>query len=238
MSSTSYRSSKHENSKCILSFDLSTRCLRAEQGKACAYCYSETAREVGGGRAKAVVPYAPYEEKRWPLTLRKEMKKRLMDVGGVRMFSFSDYRSRERNCVSAFLTDALMVGLRVKAITKVPLFLMHHHDHEALQVVHLSVDSLKSEWGERRSPIGLRKAVNLKRRYHKVKVRAVCLSEEDVAFFGDNPDVDILTLNHGQNGFKRFSRERRLEIAKKYPGRVCCASESGTCEGCPIRCGV
>lgn len=228
-------SSREPNGKTLVSFDLTTICPKAERGEACAYCYVETGRDTGV-RAKRVKQYTPYEKDRWPLTMTDKLKRDVGGMGGIRMFASSDYRASERRDVEKFLADCLLAGVKAKAITKQEIFVLHHHDHEALATIHVSIDRLGTEWGKRRSPIGERKALSLKKRFGKVQIRAVCLSVEDVEYYGGQDYIDILTLNHGRNGFHWFKHEEVARIAEKYPGRVCCSTS--LCAGCPVRCGV
>ena len=228
-------SSKEHNGKTLLSFDLTTVCPKLARGDACVYCYVKTGRDTGI-RAKAVKEYAPYAGHRWPLTLTCAMKGRLSAMGGIRMFGSSDYSARHRKDVDQFLADCLIAGLKAKAITKQELFLIHHHDHEALAVINVSIDRLGPEWGSRRSQIGERKARALKEQYHKAKIRAVCLSPEDVEYYGSKPEIDILTLNHGRNGFHWFSHEEVRQATERWPGRVC--GEDRVCDQCRVRCGI
>ena len=104
----------------------------------------------------------------------------------------------------------------------------------AIKVINLSVDNLSKEYN--RSPVRLKTAKSFRDRWYKVAIRAVILSHEDIALFGDDPEVDVLTFNHGANGFTQFPKELIKEYSKKYPKRVCC--ENSICIGCKTLCGI
>lgn len=213
-----------KNSKTFRSFDTATVCPKVEKGKGCPYCYVEAARKKGI-RAKAVIREVPYtmEVLRYqPSTIEK-----LMSGGGMRMFSFSDYRPEHDEWVRRFLDDCSFRRLDAKTVTKVPLFVEKHHDHPALSVIHLSVDRVG--FG-----VNLERARKMRDLYDKVRIRAVCLGMEDLEWFGSKDWCDILTLNHGQNGYHRFTNAEREGALRKYPGRLCCATH--VCVTCPIQC--
>jgi hypothetical protein len=221
---------RFRNHKTLISFDVSTRCPRTRAGRPCPYCYVDAPRRHGGARAKRVRDRIPYDN--WVLNLKQATVDRLNAMGGVRMFAFGDYEAKRRRDVSRFLGDCLLRGLGAKAITKAPPFLERHHDAPALWTAHLSVDSLGAAGGG----IAYAEARRLRARYAKTLVRAVCLSPEDLEFFGSRPWVDILTLNHGANGFHRFTPAEKLAAAARYGDRLCCAG--GVCAACDVRCGV
>jgi hypothetical protein len=145
------------------------------------------------------------------------------------MFSAADYRpSRDYAVVKAILDDCYIAGIPVKVITKVTQFIHDFHSHPAVRVIHLSVDSIGSG-------VPLKTAIGYRQSYSKVLVRCVALNHADVKRFGRMKSIDIITLNHGRNGFHNFRKRERAEIADRYAGRVCCSS--GKCESCPIKCG-
>jgi len=149
------------------------------------------------------------------------------------MFAFGDYLRKHAKEVEKFLADCQARQLPVKAITKVVRFVYDWHDHPAMQLINVSVDNLKAGG---RSPITLKTALELRKNFRKVRIRAVALSPEDLVLFGKNKRVDVITLNHGRNGFYNFSHDERDEAAKAYPGRVCCVNS--VCDGCTTLCGL
>ena len=222
---------KHCNAKTLLSFDTTTICPQMRRGHPCIYCYVAASRE-DTFRAKAVIYDDEYDG--WVLRMRPETVQRLRDMGGLRMFSFGDYLRRHRKEIKKFLDDCQVRELPVKAITKIVQFVYDWHDHSAIQVINVCVDDFKGRQG--RSPISMSVAMKLRERYRKVRVRAVVLSEEELKKFGGDLRVDILTLNHGNNGFHQFSMEEHEAAAAKYPNRVCC--ELKVCDGCTVLCGT
>lgn len=221
---------RHCNAKTLLSFDTTTVCAKARSGHPCIYCYVESARQ-DGWRPKSVIWDDKYDG--WVRRLRPDTIKRLAAMGGLRMFAFGDYLAKHRPEIAKFLNDCQDRQVPVKAITKVIRFVRDWHDHPSICVLNVSIDNLKSG---ARSPISEVVALELRQRYRKVRVRAVCLSDEDVEHFAGNLFIDVLTLNHGRNGFKDFTVTERNKISAKYPGRVCCTG--GVCDGCECRCGL
>ena len=221
---------KHKNSKAKYSVDFTTLCTLTRQGKSCAYCYVASARRNGEYMAKTVIEYEPYNG--FVKKMRPAVIKELNRVGGIRLFSFSDYTPEHRKDIRAFLDDCLEEKLDVKAITKSAEFIRIFQAHGALKLIHLSIDNL-ARGG---SPITFALAKRYRKRYPKVLIRAVALDDVDLEYFGGEDWVDILTLNHCINGFHLFSRRELDQAYKKYPGRVCC--KTGVCSTCRVKCGL
>lgn len=227
-----YPGGKHSNSKTVMSFDPTTICPLQRAGKPCEYCYVQTQRRNGGWLKKGMSKYDPYDD--FVLRLRQESIDELNDVGGMRMFSFGDYLPQFKKDVDRFLYHCSLRKLGTKAITKQIKFIKTFHDYPSLKTIHLSVDNLKGNVG--RSPITHPMAMKIRQLYKKVKIRAVVLSHEDLEYFGKQDWVDILTLNHGANGFHMFTAKERDEAVENHPGKICCAHK--TCAACEIQCGL
>lgn len=223
---------KHNNSKTGLSFDVTTICPLTRAGKPCAYCYVNTHRKLKDSFSKIPSRYDRYDG--FVLRMRQDSIDQMNEVGGIRMFSFGDYFPEHRPDIERFLTDCDIRRLKAKAITKQLRFVHVFHDNPAISTMHISIDNLKGNVG--RSPINHVMAKKTRLLYSKVKVRAVVLNEEDLQYFGKQSWVDILTLNHGMNGFHSFTHDEVKKAAARYPGRVCCAGK--TCSGCRIKCGL
>ena len=209
------------NMKTIRSFDLTTKCLRS-----CPYCYITYHRNKD---FFAVVECDHCEYTGEILRMRPETIARLNSIGGLRCFSNADYQPRFYDTMKQMLDDCLKVGLSVKVITKQEQFILDFHDHPAVRVINVSVDSL----GLKNAGFSMRKAKQLKA-YPKVRIRSVILNETDFEMFKDS---DIVTFNHGANGFHNFSSRERLEIAQKYgiEDKTCCLT--GKCLTCKVKCG-
>ncbi len=220
----------HKNRKTVLSVDFSTICPRKRAGRACAYCYVEAGRRNGGYMAKRVIEYEGYNG--FVKRLRKETIRKLNKIGGLRLFSFADYFPRKDADLKPMLADCLEVGLKVKAITKVLAFVRKYHDHPAINVINISIDTLGRVRG---STITHECARRYREKYDKVAVRAAVMSYSDLEYFSGLDWVDIYTLNHAMNGFTLFSRAERDALAVKYSGKLCCVG--GECVGCKIKCG-
>jgi len=229
----------HSNAKTLYSVDFTTVCSRMRKGTPCAYCYVTKARERNF-RAKALIDHIPYNG--FVKKMTKDLIRKLNELGGIRLFAFADYVPEIRPDIEAFLSDCEQRGLRVKAITKRVDFVRRFASHPAISTVHVSIDSLRGT--PNRSPISHKKARELREKYEKALVRAVVLDWRDVEKFGEADWVDILTLNHvtlpPQLGrtFHRFSRAEHAQLAKQFPGRVCCAGPTPTCAACDVKCGV
>ena len=227
-----FQGGKHKNMKTGLSFDVTTICPLTRAGRPCSYCYVNTHRKMGDAHSKGRSKYDRYDG--FVLRLKKSTIDQLNEVGGIRMFSFGDYFSEHRDDVERFLLDCDLRRLYAKTITKQLKFVHVFHDNPRISTIHISVDNLKGNIG--RSPINHPTAKRTRDKYKKVRVRAVILSEEDLNYFEKQSWVDILTLNHGINGFHNFTAADRSRIAKQYPGRVCCAGH--VCRNCEIMCGL
>jgi hypothetical protein len=212
------------NQKTYRSVDFSTDCPKRRAGNPCPYCYVETARRIGYN-AKGVFS-CRYNG--GIARMRQATIDKLNRCGGIRLFSFGDYMPHMARDVESFLNDCAKRGLKVKAITKQWRFVARFHDHKAIRVIHLSVDKTGSG-------VNHKTARAYRKKYSKVLVRCVALSSADVEWFGARKWIDIITLNHGANGFEQFRKDKRARIEKAFPGRVCC--ETGNCETCPIKCG-
>ena len=218
---------KHSNSKTLMSVDFTTVC-----NGTCAYCYVAASRRGKGFRAKGTVDYEPYDG--FVRRLKKETIAKLNAIGGIRLFSFADYFRKHDMDIRMFLDDCSEVGLWVKALTKRLEFVDKYINHPALKVINISVDNIAG--GKNCGPVTFRAARRYRDKYHKVLVRCAALDYIDVDFFGEQPWMDVITLNHGRNGFHSFTNMEKQAVGKKYPGRVCCLKT--TCEGCMLRCGL
>ena len=209
------------NSKTYRSLDLSTNCPKRKAGNPCSYCYVETARKHGI-RAKRIFDRIEYKDD--ILKLRQATIDKLNQCGGLRLFSFGDYEPWMDNDLFKIIEHARYRKLKLKAITKVPSFILKYHDK--IDIINISIDSLNEG-----APIET--AIKLKRKYNNVKIRAAIMNYEDLEKLSW---VDIITLNHAYNGYHFFSKKELREIAEKYPNKVCCTT--GNCFTCPIKCGA
>lgn len=209
------------NSKTYKSIDLTTNCPKRREGNPCSYCYVEAAREHGF-RAKQVHDRLEYNGE--ISRMRNSTIERLNNCGGLRVFSFGDYMPWMDEDLNRIIEDARGRNLSLKAITKVPEFVYKFHEHFA--VIHISVDTIGNG-------IDISTARELRSQYDNVLVRSVILEEDDL----DELDwTDIITLNHGNNGYNRFTDEDFDRLSKDYGDKLCCIT--GNCETCEVNCGV
>ena len=215
-----------KNSKTLTSCDFTTDCPKRREGKACKYCYVESAREAGYN-AKRIESECSYNHDVLGFTAKRIES--LNAAGGIRLFSFGDYMVEHKALVQAFLDDCHSVGLRVKAITKQPLFVETFGNHPAIAVIHVSVDTCGDG-------VPHDVALDLRERFEKVLIRAAIMQDSDVETLGF---VDILTFNHARGlkkyGFKLYKKAHVAAWAERFPKKVCC--QTGSCATCPILCG-
>lgn len=230
----------HENSKTYRSFDPLTVCQRQLDGEPCLYCYVQAGRDnnfCAKDIIRVPIKYVDY--------IKEQMTDYVVDklngLGGIRMFSYSDYFSCLDGSIGRFLDDCLDRGLNAKAITKEEDFIDEWHSHPALNMIHVSVDFLYDVDCDS-SPISLTKAKSLRDKYDKVCIRGVFLNND--ALDKHSEDVDIITLNHAlfnspdQVESHLFSKEERRQVTEDNFGKVCASGPSGKCKDCPTKCGT
>ena len=216
------------NSKTIQSVDFTTDCPKRRNGNACKYCYVEDAREMGFN-AKKVINYTKYNNE--VLKFSEKKIEKLNAIGGLRLFSFGDYMPEHYNDVKQLLDDALIKNLKIKAITKVPEFVIKFANHPAISVIHVSVDNVEDG-------MDIEVAKLLKVVYSKVKIRTVVMRDEDIEAV---KFADVFTFNHAKMlkkkyGYKKYNKVEVAEWNEKLNGRVCCST--GTCATCNLKCSV
>lgn len=209
-----------KNSKTYKSLDLTTICPNLEQGNPCPYCYVQSARKTDF-RAKQMADRLPYRGE--ILHLQPQTIKRLNRVGGLRLFSFGDYKPWMDNDLFKIIHDAARVGLKLKAITKQIAFVEKFAPY--LHIVNISVDNI----GYGVPHITARR---LREKFSNVLIRCTVLQDEDLRVLAFS---DIFTFNHARNGFKFYPKELRQKFNKLLRGRVCGAT--GTCKDCLLKCG-
>lgn len=216
------------NQKTINSYDNTTNCPKKRAGEPCSYCYVECSRRLGFN-AKKIIEHCPYNHE--VLNFSQEKIDRLNSIGGLRMFSFGDYMPEHKAQTMEFLNDCLSVGLKVKAITKQPLFVAEFGRHPAINVINVSVDNTGDgmPWHV---------AKHLKSKYSKVKIRCAIMKDEDIEKLA--PWCDVLTFNHARGlkelGYKLYSKKAVKGFTEVWKNKVCCSV--GTCEGCACKCGL
>ena len=257
----------HHNGKVGMSIDFSTTCPRNLAGKgSCAYCYVAQGRQaaIQSNLTSANKGYydQPYrgEVLEWPDSLIKALN----SDGGIRMFSFGDFRPGiDDNNVANLLADAQKRGLYVKAITKEPELIKRFGHHPNLRM-NLSIDAMPRAISNTMTPA---EAAAMKAEYPNLRIRSVALSEEEAIKQLEDPRIDLVTLYHGpvkenllaiirgQNPkiFEMMDEKELNEYLmtwqsigsssstfkkwaiKKYPGKVCC--EGGKCSKDRSKCG-
>jgi hypothetical protein len=216
----------HANRKTSLSIDFCTNCpKRADITMGpCPYCYVEHARtgeelfNIRGG-AKKVGDY-PYDGDilNWPTDMIRSFNK----DGGLRMFSFGDFRpGLDEENVARVLEDASRRGLYIKAITKQPEFVQQFGDHPNLRI-NISIDNVPDEISVNAPPI--EEALRLKGNRDNIAIRAVALNTEEAIRYAEDDRVDLVTLYNGVTNFdsktgKRNDKLLRI-VAKQNPQMV------------------
>jgi hypothetical protein len=209
-----------KNCKTFKSLDLSTDCPKRRAGDPCPYCYVEAAREA---EFRAKIVYQELRYKNEILRLRPQTLERINNCGGLRIFSFGDYMPWMDDDLYRVIEDANQVGLKLKAITKVPEFVEKFAGK--VDTINVSVDTIchGMPWDI---------AKDLRDRYDNVWVRSAILYPRDVE---ELMWTDIMTLFHGRaKGFYRFNKKEKLELYNKYPDKFCCIT--GRCITCRLKC--
>jgi hypothetical protein len=111
-----------ENKKVLISIDLDSNCPFRKGGRPCLYCYVEQPRSqvaLGeeGAQKKNIVSAYSYDGQ------IRTMDKETIDffnnqLGGMRVFSFSDFTPEIQGMMDEIVADAQDVGLRLRVITK------------------------------------------------------------------------------------------------------------------------
>jgi hypothetical protein len=220
-----------KNSKTLASVDFTTDCPKRREGKACKYCYVENARKINFN-AKLIFNHIEYKGD--VLKMSNKTVQAHNSNGGIRLFSFGDYMVENDKDIHAFLIDARLMRLKVKVITKQVAFIdkFYYDYNDVFSVIHLSIDNINNgvEWGT---------AQNYRNNYEKVVIRSVVLKYEDFEVLEGLSD--IITLNHGNNGFYNFSghgkenKALKVELTNKAINKVCC--QTSNCGTCLIKCG-
>ena len=182
--------------------------------------------------------------------------------GGLRMFSLGDYRpSLDHKNVSQALADSKARSLYIKAITKEEDFIKQFGNHPNLRA-NISVDLVPREMSN--SPT-VEEALDWAAGRKNINVRGVALNWDQAHIIGQDKRYSVITLYHGisdpnklmkiikeQNpqlikkfgepamrkqveSWHNFSQREVMELAKKYPGRVCC--QGGNCAKDLTKCG-
>ena len=220
-----------KNQKTIKSFDCTSNCPKRRAHNECKYCYVSAARRKGW-KPKFVYDYKPYQHE--VLRYKKVTIDKLNKAGGIRMFSFGDYMKEHDNDIKMFLDDCETIKLKVKTITKQVSFIDKYHEHKAIAVIHISVDTIGCG-----VPHDVAKAYRAK--YDKVRIRAVILQDSDII---DLSFSDVYTYNHASNvGFHRYGTAERIEKSKEYGilKKTCCLidMEKGeNCTNCRVKCSI
>jgi hypothetical protein len=258
----------HPNAKTGLSIDFSTSCpARDGPNGACTYCYVEhprTQKMLGQGIPMSPKSIVDNQYRNELLKMSPDLVKEVNKDGGIRMFSFGDYRPEvDFHNVEGVLSDASRKGIGVKAITKVKQFVDDWADHPNL-TVNISTDLVPRTMSN--APT-IEEALQWKADRPNVKIRSVALNEQQAASLASDPRVDVVTLYHGPVGDKLFqivkAQNPKLvarvgeeaikkelatwqnmppnsKIAKNLQqeakGKICCTG--GKCSKDPTKCGL
>ena len=206
----------HSNAKTNMSLDFSTDCAQRCSPKGpCIYCYVES------DRTKEIIgmPSSSYGKKLVENPYRGEimtMPKSIIDAnnadGGLRMFSFGDYRpwADEANVAWA-LEDASQKGLYIKAITKEKALIDRFGDHPNFRA-NISIDYLPREVSN--APT-VEEALQWKAGRPNIKIRSVARNEKELAEQLADKRIDLVTPYHGETNF-RMEKGRKVRTNKLY----------------------
>ena len=114
--------------------------------------------------------------------------------------------------IQAFLDSCIKYGLLCKVITKVPSFIHKYHDHPAISIINISIDNISTKKDDGQFQMygiswGLAKS--LRNKYPKVRIRCVCMNNDDVNELLSISDV--VTLNHaiGLKHVKTYKKDEQ-----------------------------
>jgi hypothetical protein len=216
----------HQNGKTGNSIDFSTSCAKRGCGAgACAYCYVENARVLAKAFGQSSQPKLEGIENVYRDEVLR-MPKNLIEAynmdGGLRMFSFGDFRPNvDDDGVARLLADAQKRGLYIKAITKEIELIKRFGKHPNLRA-NLSVDNVPREVSH---SFTLDEAIAVKKEYPNVRLRVVALSLDEAKMFAANKEVDVITMYHGKSNWTstgeytgnltKLIREQNPEIFSK-----------------------
>lgn len=192
----------HQNGKTGNSIDFSTSCAKRGCGAgACAYCYVENARVLAKAFGQSSQPKLEGIENVYRDEVLR-MPKNLIEAynmdGGLRMFSFGDFRPNvDDDGVARLLADAEKRGLYIKAITKEIELIKRFGKHPNLRA-NLSVDNVPREVSH---SFTLDEAIAVKKDYPNVRLRVVALNLNEAEMFAANPNVDVITMYHGKSNW-------------------------------------
>ena len=214
------------NQKTYRSFDLTTICPKKKANNPCPYCYVEASRKIGFN-AKALFDRRVYSGE--VCRMRQVTIDKLNRMGGIRMFSFGDYEPWMDMDITRFLHDCENRKLDVKAITKQPEFIQRFHHSPALKVINVSTDFIGHG-------VPWKIAIQLRCSYDKVRIRSVITSPIE-PIQATIYNIDVLTFNHGHNGYHNFKKEDIQKMSKytSMKGKICCLTSK--CETCETKCG-
>jgi hypothetical protein len=171
--------------------------------------------------AKHIVERCDYDHD--ILKLKESTVEKIKECGGLRFFSFADYYDWMDPYIDQAIEDARKRGIPIKAITKSKEFVLKYA--HKFDIINVSVDMLGE--GMDHSMAKVFKAL-----LPNVKIRIVVT---DIAQTEDLDWVDVITLNHGRNGYHSFTKKEMAAIADRYPDKVCC--QTGRCNTCKVKCG-
>lgn len=245
------------NSKTIKSIDFDTVCPKRIIDKQCKYCYVENGRcSPNSTNAKDITVGN---------TIVKEISRingdvisSLNAVGGLRMFSASDYNPRWDSEIESTFKIAEEKGLKIKVITKRVEFLERFDPskYPAMNVVNLSIDNVGDG-------VDHETALAWKERSDKVVIRTVILNEEDLEAIGKYGEVNTFFHGNVRSLKKKHEDMKDVEIVDfstedqyrdnlmvKYNlvNRTCCVPygtfdienevpETSLCKNCKLKCG-
>ena len=192
----------HFNKKTGLSVDFSTSCPKRHSGfGACPYCYVDNDRvakdlKIGIMMGKPVTdnPYTD-EIMKMPADLIWELNK----DGGLRMFSFGDFRPGiDDKSVIGLLNDAQARDLHIRAITKQKEFIERFGDHPNLRI-NISTDPYLPR--EMSNAPTVQEALQWAGNRGNIKIRAVALNEKQAEKLATDSNIDVVTMYHGFTNF-------------------------------------
>lgn len=209
------------NTKTFKSIDFSTVCPKLKKGTPCEYCYVNINRQSNTWVKKKIVFMREYTDQ--VINLPEKSIERLNSMGGLRIFSFSDYEPWMDENLRRLIGEAKSRNLKLKAITKQKEFIDKYKDDV---FINISIDNVYPKpvwvWGYK---------------HKNVKIRMMIRNGEEAEKWAQDSRISVLTPYHGKKINNNYRPKEAMEACIKLaPEKTCCKTHK--CETCDVKCGV
>lgn len=200
------------NLKTLMSIDLTNICRFREMGNVCVYCYVEQPRTTGDPRAKSTMAPMPYESS-MILSMPDELVAYFNKMGGLRMYSSADYAPSTDPILARIFADAQKRGLKIKAITKNPEFVLKYGDTPNLSI-NISSD-FAPETVARIFGVDIDTAVQLRKLFSLAPT-----VDEALSWAAGRQNINVRYVSVNAEDTLNALRDNRVSVVTGYHGRV------------------